>query len=219
MNTLATALHATALTLLEHRLNTGSAGNVSVRDGDGFLITPSGMHPAACTAADMVWMTLDGKHHGQRAPSSEWRFHRDIYATRPMAGAIIHAHSPFATALACLRREIPPFHYMIARFGGSTVRCTAYAAFGTEALARAALAALEERSACLLANHGMVVYGHDLAHALEQALEFEILCEQYWRACQLGEPALLTSREMAEVLERFHDYAHPLANGGGKNGG
>ncbi|GHT92737.1 fuculose phosphate aldolase [Betaproteobacteria bacterium] len=206
---LATALLATAHTLVDHRLNVGSSGNVSVRDGADFLITPSGMAPAACTTADMVSMTMDGQPCGRRAPSSEWRIHRDIYRRFPAAAAIIHTHAPFATALACLRREIPPFHYMIARFGGDTVRCAAYATFGTEALSHTALAALEARSACLLANHGMIVYGHGLDHALALAEEFETLCEQYWRACQLGAPVLLTRAEMADAIERFRDYGSP----------
>jgi L-fuculose-phosphate aldolase len=212
---LATALLTTAQTLVEHRLNVGSAGNVSVRDGKDFLITPSGMAPAACTTADMVGMTLDGHAHGRRAPSSEWRMHRDIYARFPAAAAIIHTHAPFSTALACLRREIPPFHYMIARFGGDTVRCAAYATFGTEALSHTALTALEARSACLLANHGMIVFGYGLNHALALAEELETLCEQYWRACQLGTPVLLTATEMNEAIERFRGYGSPQPGGSG----
>ena len=141
-----------------------------------------------------------------RQPSSEWRFHHDLYLARPEAGAVLHAHSPCATALACLRREIPPFHYMIARFGGDTVRCSDYATFGTQALSDTALAALEERKGCLLANHGMIVCGKDLQQALALAIEFETLCEQYWRVLQLGEPKLLDDAEMARVLEKFAGY-------------
>lgn len=201
------------------RLNVGTAGNASVRLGDaaqngGLLITPSGVPPDACTAAQMVVVHADGRFDGELAPSSEWQLHRDIYAAFPAAGAILHAHAPFATALACQRRDIPPFHYMIARFGGSTVRCAPYATFGTQALSAAAVAALQERRACLLANHGMVVHGRDLDHALALAIEFETLCEQYWRTCQLGEPVLLSDEEMREVVERFRWYGKPMTHKG-----
>lgn len=210
------ALLATARAMGAARLNVGTAGNASLRLGsDGsYLITPTGLPAEACTAADMVPMGADGSAHGARAPSSEWRLHHDIYARRPQAGAIVHAHAPFATALACQRREIPPFHYMIARFGGSTVRCAGYATFGTQALSDLALAALDERCACLLANHGMVVFGRDAAHALALAIEFEMLCEQYWRSLQLGAPVLLAEAEMAEVVARFSWYGQPQASGG-----
>ncbi len=199
-------LIATARAMAATGLNKGTAGTLSIRHGDGFLITPSGMDYADLEPADIPWMGLDGRVEGRREPSSEWRFHRDIYAARPEAGAILHAHSPFAVSLACLRRDIPPFHYMIARFGGSTVRCSAYALFGTQALSDAALAALEGRSACLLANHGMLVFGKHLKQALDLGIELEALCEQYWRACQLGEPVLLSEAEMAAVQERFRTY-------------
>ncbi|MGB4766795.1 MAG: class II aldolase/adducin family protein, partial [Rugosibacter sp.] len=142
----------------------------------------------------------------RRKPSSELRFHRDIYAAFPAAGAIIHAHSPFATALACQQQDIPPFHYMIARFGGMDVRCAEYATFGTQALSDAMLIALQHRSACLMAHHGMVVYGRNLKHALALAVELETLCEQYWRVLQLGTPKLLTAGQMDEVIVKFAGY-------------
>ena len=187
-------------------LNRGTAGNVSARWNGGFLVTPTGLAGDEMQPGDIVPMAMDGTWQGPRKPSSEWRFHRDLYAARPEAGAVVHAHAPFATALACLRAEIPPFHYMIARFGGSTVRCAAYATFGTQALSDAALAALEDRCACLLANHGLLVFGRDLAHALDLAVEFESLCEQYWRALQIGRPVLLSDAEMETVLEKFKTY-------------
>ncbi len=194
------------------RLNVGTSGNASQRlDGGRMLISPSGMSAERCRAEDMVVVEPDGRCTGARAPSSEWQLHRDLYAAVPAAGAVLHTHSPFATALACQRLDIPPFHYMIARFGGTTVRCARYATFGTQALSDATVAALHERSACLLANHGMVVYGHDLEHALAMAIEFETLCEQYWRTLQLGEPVLLSAAEMAEVIERFKWYGKPRA--------
>ncbi|MCK2087506.1 class II aldolase/adducin family protein [Thauera aromatica] len=209
----------------EARLNVGTAGNASVRldeprpDADGhgraphMLITPSGLPVPRCTADDMVIVDADGRPLGALAPSSEWLLHRDLYAAFPAAGAILHAHAPFATALACQRLDIPPFHYMIARFGGPTIRCAPYATFGTQALSDAAVAALHERNACLLANHGMVVFGRDLSHALALAIEFETLCEQYWRTLQLGTPVLLSETEMAEVIERFRWYGKPRGAG------
>ena len=194
------------------RLNVGTSGNASQRLESGrMLISPSGMPAERCRAEDMVMVEADGRYAGARAPSSEWQLHRDVYAAFPAAGALLHAHAPFATALACQRLDIPAFHYMIARFGGTTVRCARYATFGTQALSDATVAALQERSACLLANHGMVVLGRDLEHALAMAIEFETLCEQYWRTLQLGEPVLLSEEEMAEVIERFKWYGKPRA--------
>jgi L-fuculose-phosphate aldolase len=187
-------------------LNKGTAGNVSARGPQGFVVTPTGLAYDACTAADMVAMQFDGSFAGPRKPSSEWRFHRDIYAARAEAGAVVHCHSPFATALACQGRDIPPFHYMIARFGGATVRCASYATFGTQALSDHALAALKGRCACLMGNHGMLVFGRDLDNALDLAIEFETLCEQYWRTLQIGAPRLLSDGEMALVLEKFRHY-------------
>ena len=201
-----TDLIATALAMGANGLNRSTAGNVSVRAGDGFHITPTGMPYASLVADDIPLMALDGSHTGKRKPSSEWRFHRDLYASRPEVGAVLHAHSPFAVSLACLRRDIPPFHYMIARFGGDTIRCADYAIFGSQALSTAALQAMEGRSACLLANHGLLVAGRDLTEALALAIELEELCEQYWRACQIDQPVLLTTEEMRAVHEKFAGY-------------
>ncbi len=204
--TLREQLLQTAIRMAELGLNRGAAGNASVRDGEGFLITPSGMPPDTMHSRDMVWMGFDGAVEGERAPSSEWRFHRDILHARPEVGAVVHTHAPFATTLACLRRDIPPFHYMIAMAGGDSIRCAPYALFGTQALSDAALLALRDRRACLLANHGMIALGRDLTAALAVAVEVESLCEQYWRALQVGEPHLLSEGEMAEVFERFRSY-------------
>ena len=200
------AVLATARAMNAERLNCGAAGNVSVRSGDGFLITPTGMAYDACEPEDVVFMALDGTPRGRRKPSSEWRFHRDIYAARPEAGAIVHAHAPFAVSLACMGCAIPAFHYMVARFGGTDVHCAEYATFGSQALSDAVLAALQERCACLMAHHGMVVFGRDLNHALALAVELEALCEQYWRVLQIGGPRLLADDEMARVLLAFRDY-------------
>ena len=196
----------TAQAMQPSGLNRGTAGNVSVRHHNGFYITPTGMPYRTLNADDIPLMALDGTYNGQRKPSSEWRFHRDLYASRPEVGAVLHAHSPFAVSLACLRRDIPPFHYMIARFGGDTIRCADYAIFGSEMLSTATIAAMHERKGCLLANHGLLVVGRDLEEALSLAVELEELCEQYWRACQLGQPVLLNAEEMAEVMTRFAAY-------------
>ncbi len=200
----------TARRMAPAALNRSGAGNLSVRCSErgenGYLITPTGMAYATLKPEDIVFMALDGTHCGRRLPSSEWRFHRDLYVARPEAGAILHAHAPFATSLACLRRDIPPFHYMIARFGGDSVRCAHYATFGTQALSDCVLEAMEDRYACLLANHGMLVFGANLEQALARAVELEDLCEQYWRASQLGQPVLLDAGEMAAVLEKFASY-------------
>ena len=199
-------LIATARAMQPAGLNRGTAGNVSVRCGAGFYITPTGMPYEALAAADIPLLALDGTHQGQRKPSSEWRFHRDLYAARPEVGAVLHAHSPFAVSLACLRRDIPPFHYMIARFGGDIIRCADYAIFGSPELSTAAMHAMQDRKGCLLANHGLLVAGRDLTEALALAVELEELCEQYWRACQLGQPVLLTAEEMQAVQEKFAGY-------------
>jgi L-fuculose-phosphate aldolase len=200
---------ATALEMDARRLNRGKSGNVSARINDGFLVTPSGLACEATRADDIVAMTLDGESRGARPPSSEWRFHRDIYARRSEVAAIVHAHSPFATTLACLGRDIPAFHYMIAVAGGKDIRCAAYATFGTQQLSNHALSALDRRKACLLANHGMIALGESLAGALALAVEVEALAEQYWRALQIAPPNLLSDAEMDLVLQKFATYGQP----------
>lgn len=206
------ALIATARQLDAEKLNRGTAGNVSVRtienNTPGLFITPTGMPAAMLIETDIVFLDMDGTPQGAntRAPSSEWRFHRDLYAARPEFNAVVHTHAPFATSLACARQDIPPFHYMIARFGGANIRCARYATFGTQELSENALDAMRGRNACLLANHGMLVAGASLDQALALAVELETLCEQYWRVLQLGEPVLLDQTEMQKVLEKFRTY-------------
>lgn len=198
--------------LAQLSLNKGTSGNASVRFGDGFLVTPSGMPVEEMTADSMVNMEFDGSYeaHNQLKslkPSSEWRFHRDILANRPEINAVIHTHSMFATTLACLHKEIPPFHYMIAVAGGDSIRCAPYALFGSQALSDNTLIALDERKACLLANHGMISLGNDLDDALAVTVEVENLCEQYWRILQVNpNPPLLNDAEMREVFQQFKGY-------------
>jgi L-fuculose-phosphate aldolase len=200
---------ATALAMNAAGINRGKSGNVSARSGardDRFLVTPSGLPYAQTKPDDIVEVTLAGAWESLRTPSSEWRFHCDIYRTRADAMAIVHTHAPFATTLACLHRGIPAFHYMVAVAGGADIRCAPYATFGTQALSDHAVAALHERNACLLANHGMIAIGSSLERALALAIEVETLAEMYWRALQLGEPVLLDAEEMARVLEKFATY-------------
>ncbi|MFN3593454.1 MAG: class II aldolase/adducin family protein [Thiobacillaceae bacterium] len=194
-------------------LNRGAEGNVSLRFGEGFLITPSGLPNDSLQAGQMVYMDLDGGWRGPLKPSSEWRIHRDIYRARPEAQAVVHAHSPHAVSLACLRRPIPAFHYMVAAAGGHDIPCAAYATFGTEALSANVLTALAGRRACLMANHGQVALGRTLEEALRLAEIVEELAAQYWRARLLGEPVLLTEAEMDAVLERFAGYGQAPAGG------
>lgn len=203
---LAARVVATARALHTSGLNRGTSGNVSARTPTGFLVTPSGFPYGAMTPRDLVAMTLDGKPRGRHAPSTEWPFHAAVYRARPEAGAIVHVHSESAMALACLRRDVPAFHYMVAVAGGRTIRCAPYATFGTDALAAHAVAALEGRRACLLANHGQLTLGSTLDAALQLAVEVESLCATYLRALTVGAPVLLSDAEMDEVLAKFATY-------------
>ena len=210
-------LLAISLKLCSLGLNRGTSGNVSVRvdslDGRaGFLITPSGMAVDKMTPADMVWMDFTAHAEGSRQPSSEWRFHLDILQHKPEVNAVIHTHSMFATTLSTLRLDVPAFHYMIALAGGDSIRCAPYALFGSQQLSDNALQALQERKACLLANHGMIATGATLEKALDIALEVETLCEQYLRALQIGEPHILNEQEMLEVQEKFKGYGTWASN-------
>ena len=187
-------------------LNQGTSGNLSVRSGDGFLITPSGIPYEQLQPQDIVYMSMDGSFKHDLAPSSEWRFHRDILRDKPDANAVVHAHPTYCTTLAILGKEIPAIHYMIAAAGGNSIRCARYETYGTEELSRAALAALQGRAACLLANHGMIATGPSLAKSMWLAVEVETLAQQYCNALQLGEPNVLSDDEIARVIEKFKSY-------------
>jgi len=190
----------------EQGLNQGTAGNVSVRTENGFLITPSALPYDRCRPEDLVAMDLAGHARGARRPSTEWRLHRDIYAGRQEAGAVLHAHPPWCTTLACLRREIPAFHYMVAVAGGDTIPCAPYAVFGSQELSELVLQCLEDRQACLMANHGMVCFAADLEAVLALAIEVENLARVYGQLLQIGPPALLSRDQMKKVQERFVSY-------------
>ena len=195
--------------LFDRGLNTGTAGNVSVRYSDWFLVTPSGIRYDALTPTQIVEMDMEGEAEGRLKPSSEWRFHRDIYVARPDVGAIVHTHPPFGTAVAALRRDLPAFHYTVAAAGGTTIRCAPYATYGTQLLSDYVTRALEDRTACLLANHGMVAVAETLEKATLLAIEVEMLCQMYLSAIQAGEPYILSDEEMQEVLDKFGDYKNP----------
>lgn len=185
-------------------INHGNSGNASVRIDGGFLITPSGLAYEDLTPEDIVEMRFDGTAEGRWNPSSEWRFHRDLLAAREDFNAILHTHGVAVMTLACLRMELPPFHYMIAMAGGNTIRCARYATYGTQVLSDNALDAMRDRKACLLANHGLLVGEASLRQALALALEVETLCEAYVRILQTGHPpVLLSDEEMDEVRAQF----------------
>ena len=203
---LSQAVIDTCLAMNTQGINQGSAGNISQRFEDGFLITPSGIAYQQLQPGDVVYVGMDGSSRDSLTPSSEWRMHRDIYVNHPDAGAVLHAHSTFATALSCLRGDIPAFHYMIAVAGGADIRCADYALFGTQALSDNMLAALTDRRACLLGTHGMICFHDDLDKALWLGVEVETLARQYWHARQAGEPVILSAAQMAEVLEKFKNY-------------
>lgn len=187
-------------------LNVAATGNVSARSGNAMLITPTGCSAETLKPTDIVATGFDGTGTGKLKPSSEWAMHAEIYARVPAAHAVVHAHADHCVALSCTREPIPAFHYMVHAFGGEDVPCVAYHPFGTRELGAAAGAALAARSACLLANHGMLVRGATLRGALDSAILLETLARQYVLALSIGTPTLLTSEEMADVARRFADY-------------
>lgn len=201
------AVIAAARELTDRGLIVGTEGNVSARlDAAHFLVTPTGRNCATLEPDDLPVVRADGTWYGRARPSSEWRFHRDIYAARPEVGAVVHTHSRHAAALACTGSGIPPFHYMVARAGGWDIRCAPYHTFGTQALSTAAVAALVDRRACLLSHHGVITLGSSPADALALAAEVEELAAQYLLASALGRVPLLEPAEMDRVVEKFRTY-------------
>ena len=205
---------ATAMRMNNLGINQGKSGNVSARTATGFLVTPTGIPYEDTQPEQIVAMRMDGTHDGAILPSSEWRFHRDNYAAREDVTAIVHTHSVFATTLACLNRPIPAFHYMVAVAGGTDIRCAPYATFGTQELSDHAVAALRDRKACLLAQHGLITTGASLENALALAVEVESLSRMYWQALQIGEPATLSETEMKVVLDKFRTYGQQPSQAG-----
>ena len=192
-------------------LNQGSSGNLSVRVEGGFLITPSALPADKITAEKIVFMNDAGEYDGPVKPSSEWRFHRDIYRQRQDAGAVLHAHSIWCTTLACLHEEIPAFHYMIAVAGGNNIRCAPYATFGTQALSDHALQALDNRKACLLANHGLLCLDENLEKVFALAQEVETLARIYTQVLQTGKTHILSKNAMKNVLDKFSNYKQDIS--------
>lgn len=216
---LRSAVIATALAMNAAGINVNKSGNVSARCARGgvagFVITPTGLPYARLVPEDLAFLPLreDGESEahaqGPRAPSSEWRFHHDLYRARPEFGAIVHTHSAHATALACLGEGIPAFHYMVAAAGGADIRCAPYATFGTAELSQHALAAMAGRKACLLAHHGVIACGGTLDAALALAIEVENLARIYGEVRKLGVPQLLPAEEMTRVIAKFASYGQP----------
>ena len=186
------------------------SGNISVRSiensVEGFLITPSGKKYDTLKEEDIVFVSNKGNHDTNLKPSSEWRFHKDIYLKKPDAKAIVHAHSPHATAVSAHGKDIPAFHYMIALAGGDSIKCAKYATFGTQELSNNIINALENRKACLMSNHGQVAFGENLESAFELAEELENICHQYINTIKLGDPKILSSNEMDVILEKVKNY-------------
>lgn len=199
---------AAMVALVDSGLNRGASGNISVRDGDHMLITPSGVPPRDIAPAAVARMPLagGGEWDGPLAPSVEWRFHRDILNARPEVNAVIHTHAPWCTALAVARKSIPAVHYMIAAFGGSEIRCSDYATYGTPELSAAVLAAMKGRAGCLMANHGMVVGGENLTKALWLANELEALADQHFHSLLIGGAHILSDAQIDEAAQGFKTY-------------
>ncbi len=187
-------------------INKGTSGNISVRHGDGFLISPTGIPYEKLHPEHVVAMTWDATYEGEVQPSSEWRFHRDILQARPDLNAVVHTHSTHATALSILGKDIPAIHYVIAAAGGSTIRCAPYELFGTQELADRVVAALQDRRACLLAHHGVIAGHATLARAMALAVTVEELARQYLLCLPLGEPPILSDDQIAEALVKFKTY-------------
>lgn len=189
-------------------LNQGSSGNISMRHEEGVLITPAGARSSNLTPERMVWLDLNGAQPegSTGVPSTEWRLHTELYVHRPEVMAVVHSHADSCVALSCLRKPIPPFHYMVASFGGNEVPCARYEPFGSDALADAVVEAIAGHRACLMANHGMIAIGRNLKQALDLAVKLETLARQYLLACQAGSPVLLTEEEMADVHHRYTFY-------------
>ncbi len=192
--------------LNDKKLSALRSGNISIRYKNGFLITPSGQKYSSLKVKDIVFVNLEGEFNKKQKPSSEWRFHQDIYISKTNAKAIVHSHSTNATALSTHNKKIPSFHYMVALAGGSDIKCAKYATYGTRELSKNILKALKNRFACLIANHGQIAFGSSLADAFELAEEVDNLAKQYIKALLLGRPKLLSLKEMKKVLNKSKSY-------------
>ena len=190
-------------------MNKGASGNVSARFGDHMLITPSGIPSAQMSPDQVAKIAIDdvsGAWEGPCKPSSEWRFHRGILASREDAGAVVHTHSPFATILSILRKPIPAVHYMMAAFGSTEIKCSDYTTYGTDELSKMVLTAMEGSAGCLMANHGMVVAGPNMTRTMWLAGELELLASQYYHSMLVGDPHILSAADIAKTTESFSNY-------------
>ena len=192
--------------LNQRKLSALRSGNISLRHKNGSLITPSGKKYSSLKVKDIVFVNLKGEFNKKQKPSSEWRFHQDIYSSKTNAKAIVHSHSTNATALSTHNKKIPAFHYLVALAGGSDIKCAKYATYGTRELSKNILKALKNRFACLIANHGQITFGSSLAEAFELAEEVDNLAKQYIKALLLGRPKLLSLNEMKKVLNKSKTY-------------
>ena len=189
------------------KLSALRSGNISVRYKDGFLITPSGAKYSSLKNKDIIFVSLKGQFDKKKGiPSSEWRFHQDIYINKKEAKAIVHAHSNYATAISAHGKSIPAFHYMVAMAGGIDIKCAKYATYGTRDLSMNILKALKNRSACLIGNHGQIAFSENLSKAFELAEEVENLSNQYINTLKIGKPKILSSKEMKKVLSKAKNY-------------
>ncbi|MDB3872879.1 class II aldolase/adducin family protein [Pelagibacteraceae bacterium] len=183
------------------------SGNISVRYKNGFLITPSGMRYETLKSKDIVFVDLKGKYNSKKnKPSSEWHFHKDIYLNKKNANSVVHCHSKNALVLSCIRKKIPAFHYMVAVAGGVDIKCAKYATYGTSELSKNIIQVLNNRLACLIENHGQVVFSDGIDSAFELAQEVEHLSEQYLECLRIGKPKILTNIEMSRVLKKVKNY-------------
>ena len=192
--------------LNDKKLSALRSGNISMRYKNGFLITPSGQKYSSLKVKDIVFINLHGEYNKNQKPSSEWKFHQDIYISKKKANAIVHSHSTNATALSTHNKKIPPFHYMVALAGGTDIKCAKYATYGTRELSKNILKALKNRSACLIANHGQIAFGRNLSDAFELAEEVDNLAKQYIKSLVLGRPKLLSLNNMKKVLSKSKTY-------------
>ena len=189
------------------KLSALRSGNISIRYKQGFLITPSGKKYSSLKNKDIVFVSIDGSFDKKKGmPSSEWKFHQDIYIKKKEAKAIVHAHSINATAVSTHKRGIPPFHYMVAMAGGHNIKCAKYATFGTRELSKNILKALKGRNACLISNHGQIAFEENLPKAFELAEEVENISLQYITSLKLGKPKILSLKEMKKVLLKAKNY-------------
>ena len=207
MNNLRSQVIKYAKMLNSKKLSALRSGNISARYKDGFLVTPSGAKYSSLKKKDIVFVSLKGEFDKKKGiPSSEWRFHQDIYINKVEAKAIVHAHSNYATAISAHGKGIPAFHYMVAMAGGKDIKCAKYATYGTRELSKNILKALRQRNACLIGNHGQIAFSENLSKAFELAEEVENLSNQYIKALKIGKPKILSSKEMSKVLSKAKNY-------------